>query len=128
MSGTEAGRGNGIAVDGTVTKVSPRTVAETVARFTGLAEAKGLKVFAVIDQAAEARQTGLALRDTVLVLFGTLDRVMPPAMGRHYKALLPNCHLVFVYDAGHEISTDRPEAFAEVVRQFLSPPSSVCTS
>ena len=55
----------------------------------------------------------------VLVLFGTLDRVMPPAMGRHYKELLPNCHLVFVYDAGHEISTDRPEAFAEVTADFL---------
>jgi pimeloyl-ACP methyl ester carboxylesterase len=55
----------------------------------------------------------------VLVLFGTLDRAMPPAMGQHYKSLLPNCHLVFVYDAGHEISTDRPEAFAEVTADFL---------
>jgi hypothetical protein len=26
---------------------------------------------------------------------------------------------VFVYDAGHGISTDRPEAFAEVVVDFL---------
>lgn len=63
-----------------------------------------------------------AMRDLsapVLVLFGTLDRVMPPEMGQHYKALLPNCHLVFVYDAGHEISTDRPEAFAEVTGDFL---------
>ena len=54
-----------------------------------------------------------------LVLFGNLDAVMPPEMGRHYKALLPNCHLVFVYDAGHEISTDRPEAFADVTADFL---------
>ena len=44
---------------------------------------------------------------------------MPPEMGRHYKTLLPNCHLVFVYDAGHEISTDRPEAFADVTDDFL---------
>ncbi len=55
MSAAEAGPG-----DGVVTKVSPRTVAETVARFTGIAKAKGLRVFAVIDQAAEARQAGLA--------------------------------------------------------------------
>ena len=40
-------------------------------------------------------------------------------MGRHYKALLPNAHLVFVYDAGHAISTERPEAFAEVTTDFL---------
>ncbi len=45
--------------------------------------------------------------------------VIAPAMGRVYKELIPNCHLVFVYDAGHAISTDRPEAFAEVVVDFL---------
>lgn len=64
------------------------------------------------DADLEARMRDLTT--PTLVLFGTLDRVMPPEMGRHYKALLPNCHLVFIYDAGHEISTDRPEAFAEV--------------
>ena len=30
-----------------------------------------------------------------------------------------NAHLVFVYDAGHVISTERPEAFTEVVVDFL---------
>jgi pimeloyl-ACP methyl ester carboxylesterase len=54
-----------------------------------------------------------------LVLFGTLDAVIAPAMGRVYKELMPSCHLVFVYDAGHGISTERPEAFAEVVHDFL---------
>jgi pimeloyl-ACP methyl ester carboxylesterase len=69
------------------------------------------------DEALEDRMRGLAV--PVLVLFGTLDRVMPPEMGREYKALLPNCHLVFVYDAGHLIGAERPEAFAEVVADFL---------
>ena len=54
-----------------------------------------------------------------LVLFGTLDAVIAPAMGRIYKDLMPNAHLVFVYDAGHQISTERPEAFTEVVADFL---------
>lgn len=54
-----------------------------------------------------------------LVLFGTLDRVIPPEMGRHYKDLLPNGHLVLVYDAGHAIGAERPEAFVEVVTDFL---------
>ena len=54
-----------------------------------------------------------------LVLFGTHDRLMPPEMGRHYKELLPNCHLVFVYHAGHTISVDRPEALADVTADFL---------
>ncbi len=59
------------------------------------------------------------LSTPTLVLFGTLDRVIAPAMGRIYKDLMPNCHLVFVYDAAHAISTDRPEAFSEVVLDFL---------
>jgi 4,5:9,10-diseco-3-hydroxy-5,9,17-trioxoandrosta-1(10),2-diene-4-oate hydrolase len=54
-----------------------------------------------------------------LVLFGTLDAVIAPAMGRVYKTLMPNAHLVYVYDAGHGISTERPEAFTEVVGDFL---------
>jgi pimeloyl-ACP methyl ester carboxylesterase len=69
------------------------------------------------DAALEAQMRGLTT--PTLVLFGTLDRVISPEMGRHYKELLPNCHLVFVYDAGHAISTERPEAFAEVTSDFF---------
>ncbi len=69
------------------------------------------------DADLEARLRDLAT--PTLVLFGTLDRVIPPEMGRYYKELLPNCQLVFVYDAGHEISTDRPEAFTDVTADFL---------
>jgi pimeloyl-ACP methyl ester carboxylesterase len=69
------------------------------------------------DPELEARMRDVAA--PVLVVFGTLDRVMPPQMGRYYKMLLPNCHLVFTYDAGHEVSTDRPEAFADVVDDFF---------
>jgi pimeloyl-ACP methyl ester carboxylesterase len=54
-----------------------------------------------------------------LVLFGTLDAMIPPETGRLYKELIPNSHLVFVYDAGHLISVERPEAFTEVVADFL---------
>ena len=56
---------------GIVTKISPRSVADTVTRFTDILGAKGLKVFAVIDQTAAAREAGLGLRDTTLVIFGS---------------------------------------------------------
>jgi pimeloyl-ACP methyl ester carboxylesterase len=69
------------------------------------------------DGELEARLPGLTI--PTLVLFGTLDRVIPSSMGHVYKELMPNCHLVFVYDAGHAISTDRPEAFTEVVADFI---------
>jgi pimeloyl-ACP methyl ester carboxylesterase len=69
------------------------------------------------DTDLERQLAGLAT--PTLVLFGTVDRVIPPDMGHIYKELMPNCHLVFVYDAGHAISTERPEAFTEVVVDFL---------
>jgi pimeloyl-ACP methyl ester carboxylesterase len=71
------------------------------------------------DRDADLETRLRTLATPTLVLFGTLDRVIPSAMGRLYKELIANCHLVFVYDAGHAISTERPEAFAEVVADFL---------
>lgn len=54
-----------------------------------------------------------------LVLFGTLDRVIPSEAGRIYREKLPNCHFILVFDAGHAVDADRPEAFASVVVDFL---------
>jgi pimeloyl-ACP methyl ester carboxylesterase len=71
------------------------------------------------DRDADLERQLAGLATPTLVLFGTVDRVIPPDMGHIYKEVMPNCHLVFVYDAGHAISTDRPEAFAEVVVDFL---------
>jgi pimeloyl-ACP methyl ester carboxylesterase len=70
------------------------------------------------DPALEAAMADLAM--PVLVMFGTQDSVVPPEMGRLYKDLIPGAHLVFVYDAGHAIAAERPEAFTEVVRDFLN--------
>jgi uncharacterized protein (DUF302 family) len=55
---------------GVVTKQSTRSVVDTVARFVELLGSKGVKVFTVIDQRAEARAAGLDLRETTLVVFG----------------------------------------------------------
>jgi pimeloyl-ACP methyl ester carboxylesterase len=71
------------------------------------------------DRDADLESRLPTLVTPTLVLFGTEDRVIAPAMGRVYKELMPGCQLVFVYDAGHAISTERPEAFAEVVGDFL---------
>ena len=52
------------------TKSTNRSVGDTVTRLVEMVEARGMKVFAVIDQAEEARQAGLHLRPTTLVVFG----------------------------------------------------------
>ena len=69
------------------------------------------------DPELEARMGQLDI--PTLVVFGNLDRIIPPEMGRHYKELMQNCHLVFVYDAGHAIGAERPEAFADLVNDYL---------
>jgi pimeloyl-ACP methyl ester carboxylesterase len=69
------------------------------------------------DEDLEARMAALDI--PVLVVFGTEDSVLPPEMGRYYKEILPNCNLIFLYDAGHEADADRPEAFSSLVNDFL---------
>ena len=71
------------------------------------------------DRDADLERQMRQLATPTLVLFGSVDGVIPTEMGHIYKELMPNCHLVFVYDAAHRISTDRPEAFTEVVADFL---------
>ena len=69
------------------------------------------------DADLEGRLAGLHV--PTLVLFGTLDRMIPPEMGRVYREKLGNGHFVLVYDAAHEIGADRPEAFSDLVSDFL---------
>jgi uncharacterized protein (DUF302 family) len=99
--------------EGVVTKLSLRPVADTVARLTDLIDAKKLKLFAVIDQAAEARQAGLELCETTLVIFGS------PAAGTPVMAASPLAALdlplkVLVWDdAGQtKVSYNSPDWLA----------------
>src|SRR6202161_1367844 len=66
-----------------VTKLSDRSVTDTVSALTSMISAKGMKLFAVIDQSAEARDAGLSLRETTLVIFGS------PAAGTPVMAAAP---------------------------------------
>ncbi len=59
-----------IATAGITTKASTRSINDTVTKLTELIDARGMRLFAVIDQAAEARRVGLHLRPTTLVVFG----------------------------------------------------------
>ena len=107
-----AGAGDGVA--GTVTKQSTRSVADTVTRLLDLLGSKGIKVFAVIDQQAEARAVGLDLRETTLVIFGN------PAAGTGVMAAAPLAALdlplkVLVWsdsDRGTQVSYTAPATLA----------------
>jgi uncharacterized protein (DUF302 family) len=56
--------------DGLVTLPSAHAHAETIARLKSVLTKKGIKLFASIDHAAEAKQAGLALPPTQVLIFG----------------------------------------------------------
>ncbi len=84
-----------------MTKQSARSVGDTVARFVELLGSKGVKVFTVIDQRAEARAVGLELRETTLVVFGN-PVAGTPVMEAAPLAALDLPLKVLVWADGHQ--------------------------
>jgi uncharacterized protein (DUF302 family) len=96
-----------------VTKLSRESVAATVAELTGMITAKGMRLFAVIDQAAEARQAGLTLRETVLVIFGSPQAGTPVMAASPLAALdLPLKVLIWADEGQAKVSYYAPAALA----------------
>jgi uncharacterized protein (DUF302 family) len=96
-----------------VTKLSRESVAATVAELTSMITAKGMRLFAVIDQAAEARQAGLTLRETVLVIFGSPQAGTPVMAASPLAALdLPLKVLIWADEGQAKVSYYAPAALA----------------
>jgi uncharacterized protein (DUF302 family) len=96
-----------------VTKLSRESVAATVAELTSMITAKGMRLFAVIDQAAEARQAGLTLRETILVIFGSPQAGTPVMAASPLAALdLPLKVLIWADEGQTKVSYYPPAALA----------------
>jgi pimeloyl-ACP methyl ester carboxylesterase len=70
-----------------------------------------------VDEAFLGRLRGVSTR--TLILFGDADGIINPRNGPILRAAMPNAVLIYVYDAAHDIQGDRPEAFADVVDDFV---------
>jgi pimeloyl-ACP methyl ester carboxylesterase len=93
--------------------------------------------FASVDPATAAKEQALVQRLTggmhdaeaerrlgeipcaTLVLFGSEDKMVAPEAARIYRARLPNSNIAFVYDAGHLIEAERPEALVNAVSDYV---------
>lgn len=96
-----------------VTKASAKSVSDTVTRLTEVIAAKGMRLFAVIDQAPEARRIALELRDTVLVLFGSPASGTPVMASSPLAALDPPLKVVVWADGDStKVSYLAPAALA----------------
>ena len=112
---------------------SPWTYPETVDKIEAALAARSIKLFAKIDQAAEAASVGLSLRPTTLLIFGDPAKGTP--LMNEYPSLAIDLPLkALIWEAAsHEIyvGLTSPEflqkrhglknaPFAEVIRFFTS--------
>ena len=120
--------------DSGITKfTSPWSFTETVERIEVALQAKKIKLFARIDQAAEATAVGLTLRPTVLLIFG--DPVKGTPLMDSNPGLAMDLPLrALIWEAGPSevfIGLNSPEflqkrhqlpsaPFSEVIRLFAS--------
>jgi uncharacterized protein (DUF302 family) len=81
-----------------------------VSRLQELIKAKGLKLFAVIDQRAEAQSAGLDMPDTTLVIFGSPAAGTPVMVAAPLSALdLPLKVLIWADEGQVKVSYYAPE-------------------
>ena len=96
-----------------ITKLSHRSVADTVTRLSELLQARGLKLFIVVDHSGEAGAVGLELRDTKLVIFGNPQAGTPVMQAAPLAALdLPLKVLVWADGDQTKISYTAPSELA----------------
>jgi uncharacterized protein (DUF302 family) len=102
-----------------ISKPSSGSVADNVDRLVELVQARGMKVFVVIDHSGEAAQSGLDLRDTKVVIFGSPAAGTPVMQAAPLSALdLPLKVLVWDDDGQTTVSYLDPDALAR--RHHLS--------
>jgi pimeloyl-ACP methyl ester carboxylesterase len=68
------------------------------------------------DQRAEAA----AVASPTLILYGSADRITPPALSEELKLLIPHAALVEIMAAGHLPNLEQPGIFNRVLAAFLS--------
>jgi uncharacterized protein (DUF302 family) len=104
-------------MDGLVTRASPWSVSDTVDRFSELLNARGLKLFVVIDHSGEAAAAGVELRETKVVVFGSPAAGTPVMRAAPLAALdLPLKVLIWAADDGTQVTYLAPSALAERYR------------
>src|SRR5271169_3862337 len=59
-----------MADNGIINKASNHSVDETVEKLKGILQAKGVKLFALVDHSGEAEKVGMNMRPTKLLIFG----------------------------------------------------------
>lgn len=127
--------------------ISPTTILSVAGPITGTPEDMAERLFAhpeqarnlpSVDPAIAAKEQALVQRLTgglhdaeaerrlgeipcaTLVIFGSEDQRVAPEAPRVYRERIANSNLSFVYDAGHLIEAERPEALINAVSDYVA--------
>ena len=78
----------------------------------------------ILRLARDARRDNLEgrlgeIRVPTLLVWGLEDRITPPEVAERFRALIPDAHLWHLSRCGHAPMFERPEAFAEVLGDWL---------
>jgi uncharacterized protein (DUF302 family)/uncharacterized protein YndB with AHSA1/START domain len=96
-----------------INKLSPESVEVTLDKLAELVEARGMKVFVIVDHSGEASRDGLQLRETKLVIFGSPTSGTPVMQASPLAALdLPLKVLVWDNLGQTTISYTDPDVLA----------------
>jgi pimeloyl-ACP methyl ester carboxylesterase len=126
--------------------ISPTAILPAAGPLAGTPEETARRLFAhpekarslpAVDPAIVAREQALVQRLTggrhdaeaerrldeipcaTLVLFGSEEKMVEPEAARLYRARIPNSNIAFVYDTGHLIEAERPEALVNAVSDYV---------
>lgn len=126
--------------------ISPTTILPAVSPIAGPPEETAKRLFAhpekaqdlpPVDPAIVAKEQALVQRLTggmndaeaegrlgeipcpTLVIFGSEDKMVAPEAPRIYRERIVNSNLSFVYDTGHLIEAERPEALVNAVSDYV---------
>jgi uncharacterized protein (DUF302 family) len=90
--------------NGIMTLPSAHSVAETVNHLTSILQAKGVKLFAVVDHSGEAAKAGLQMPDTKLLIFGNPAAGTPLMLSAPSTAIDLPLKLLVAEDAGGRVT------------------------
>ena len=92
----------------------PTYNADMVAKELSLAKRLGSE-----NHDTEGEQRLIEIQCATLVVFGSQDKLVSSEAASIYRAKIPNCNVCIVYDAGHAILTERPEALISTVLDYV---------
>jgi 3-oxoadipate enol-lactonase len=93
-----------------------RTVIDTMSRIDPAAYARAAEAVWLADQRREAAEVSCP----ALILYGSEDRITPPALSEELKALIPHAGLIEIAGAGHLPNLEQPSIFNRVLAAFLA--------